>query len=76
MKKPFNIDYEKYLKHENRKSFGLEIDMVYEWEIDQCSFLIERLCSSSLIDGKKNWSPTFTKNNFKNYMFKTKILKF
>ena len=64
-KKPFNqADYEKYLKHEKIENlFGLEIDMVYEWEIG--SMLIfdrTRLhCSSSLIDGKKIGLTTFTK---------------
>ena len=49
-------DHQKYLKHEKIENLsGLEIDMVYEWEIG--SILIfdrTRLhCSSSLIDGKK-----------------------
>ena len=54
--KPFNKDdYEKYLKHEKIDNLsGLEIDLVYEWELG--SILIfdrTRLhCSSSLIDGK------------------------
>jgi hypothetical protein len=57
-------DYEKYLTHENIENLsGLEIDMVYEWEIG--SMLIfdrTRLhCSSSLIDGKKIGLTTFTK---------------
>ena len=64
-KKPFNKDdYEKYLKHEKIENLsGLEIDMVYEWELG--SLLIfdrTRLhCSSSLIDGKKIGLTTFTK---------------
>ena len=64
-KKPFNKDdYEKYLKHEKIENLsGLEIDIVYEWELG--SLLIfdrTRLhCSSSLIDGKKIGLPTFTK---------------
>ena len=63
--KPFKkSDYEKYLTHENIENLsGLEIDMVYEWEIG--SILIfdrTRLhCSSSLIDGKKIGLTTFTK---------------
>ena len=63
--KPFNkSDYEKYLKHEKIENLsGLEIDMVYEWELG--SMLIfdrTRLhCSSSLIDGKKIGLTTFTK---------------
>ena len=64
-KKPFNQDqYNKYLKHENIENLsGLEIDLVYEWEIG--SMLIfdrTRLhCSSSLIEGKKIGLTTFTK---------------
>ncbi len=64
-KKPFSKeDYEKYLKHEKIDNLlGLEIDLVYEWEIG--SMLIfdrTRLhCSSSLIDGKKIGLTTFTK---------------
>jgi len=49
-------DHEKYLKHEKIENLsGLEIDLVYEWEVG--SMLIfdrTRLhCSSSLIEGKK-----------------------
>ena len=64
-KKPFNKnDYEKYLKHEEIENLsGLEIDIVYEWELG--SMLIfdrSRLhCSSSLIEGKKIGLTTFTK---------------
>jgi hypothetical protein len=64
-KKPFKKeDYEKYLKHEKIENlFGLEIDLVYEWELG--SLLIfdrTRLhCSSSLIEGKKIGLTTFTK---------------
>tara|TARA_S200000501_G_scaffold313036_1_gene304267 strand:+ start:116 stop:823 length:708 start_codon:yes stop_codon:yes gene_type:complete len=64
-KKPFNKeDHEKYLKHEKIENLsGLEIDMVYEWELG--SMLIfdrTRLhCSSSKIDGKKLGLTTFTK---------------
>ena len=64
-KKPFDQDqYDKYLKHENIENLsGLEIDLVYEWEIG--SMLIfdrTRLhCSSSLIEGKKIGLTTFTK---------------
>ena len=64
-KKPFNIeDHEKYLKHEKIENLsGLEIDLVYEWELG--SLLIfdrTRLhCSSSVIDGKKIGLTTFTK---------------
>ena len=57
-------DHEKYLKHEKIENLsGLEIDLVYEWELG--SMLIfdrTRLhCSSSLIDGKKIGLATFTK---------------
>ena len=57
-------DHEKYLKHEKIENLsGLEIDLVYEWEVG--SMLIfdrTRLhCSSSLIDGKKLGLTTFTK---------------
>ena len=64
-KKSFNKDdHEKYLKHEKIENLsGLEIDLVYEWELG--SMLIfdrTRLhCSSSFIDGKKIGLTTFTK---------------
>jgi len=64
-KKPFNKDHQKkYLQHEKIENLnGLEIDLVYEWEIG--SILIfdrTRLhCSSSLIEGKKIGLTTFTK---------------
>jgi len=64
-KKSFNKkDHEKYLKHEKIENLsGLEIDIVYEWELG--SMLIfdrTRLhCSSSEIDGKKIGLTTFTK---------------
>tara|TARA_Y100001958_G_C21031298_1_gene404222 strand:+ start:84 stop:791 length:708 start_codon:yes stop_codon:yes gene_type:complete len=64
-KKPFKkADHEKYLKHEKIENLsGLEIDLVYEWELG--SMLIfdrTRLhCSSSLIEGKKIGLTTFTK---------------
>jgi len=63
--KPFDkSDYDKYLTHEKMENLlGLEIDIVYEWELG--SMLIfdrSRLhCSSSLIDGKKIGLTTFTK---------------
>ena len=62
--KPFSKEDHKYLKHEKIDNLsGLEIDLVYEWEIG--SMLIfdrTRLhCSSSLIDGKKIGLTTFTK---------------
>ena len=57
-------DHEKFLKHEHIQNLnGLEIDMVYEWELG--SMLIfdrTRLhCSSSKIEGKKIGLATFTK---------------
>ena len=57
-------DHAKYLKHEKIDNLsGLEIDLVYEWELG--SLLIfdrTRLhCSSSLIEGKKIGLTTFTK---------------
>ena len=57
-------DHEQYLKHEKIENLsGLEIDLVYEWEVG--SMLIfdrTRLhCSSSIIDGKKIGLTTFTK---------------
>ena len=63
--KPFKKeDHEKYLKHERIENLsGLEIDLVYEWELG--SLLIfdrTRLhCSSSKIEGKKIGLTTFTK---------------
>ena len=64
-KKPFNKeDHKNFLQHEKIENLsGLEIDLVYEWELG--SLLIfdrTRLhCSSSLIDGKKIGLTTFTK---------------
>ena len=63
--KPFSQDdHQKFLKHEKIENLsGLEIDLVYEWELG--SMLIfdrTRLhCSSSNIDGKKIGLTTFTK---------------
>ena len=64
-KKPFNKnDYEKYLKHEEIENLsGLEIDIVYEWELGSM-LIVDRTrlhCSSSLIEGKKIGLTTFTK---------------
>ena len=64
-KKPFNQEHhKKFLQHEKIENLsGLEIDLVYEWELG--SMLIfdrTRLhCSSSLIEGKKIGLTTFTK---------------
>ena len=63
--KPFKKeDYEKYLSHEKIENLsGLEIDLVYEWELGSV-LIFDRTrlhCSSSLIDGKKIGLTTFTK---------------
>ena len=64
-KKPFDIvAHKQYLNHEKIENLaGLEIDLVYEWELG--SMLIfdrTRLhCSSSVIEGKKIGLTTFTK---------------
>jgi hypothetical protein len=64
-KKPFDQEHhKKFLQHEKIENLsGLEIDLVYEWELG--SMLIfdrTRLhCSSSLIEGKKIGLTTFTK---------------
>ena len=64
-KRPFDtMAHKKYLNHEKIENLaGLEIDLVYEWELG--SMLIfdrTRLhCSSSIIDGKKIGLTTFTK---------------
>ena len=63
--KPFDkTNYTKYLTHEKIENLtGLEIDMVYEWELGtMLIFDRTRLhCSSSSIDGKKIGLTTFTK---------------
>ena len=64
-KKPFDIvAHKQYLNHEKIENLaGLEIDLVYEWELG--SMLIfdrTRLhCSSSVIEGEKIGLTTFTK---------------
>ena len=64
-KTPFDtVAHKQYLNHEKIENLaGLEIDLVYEWELG--SMLIfdrTRLhCSSSVIDGKKIGLTTFTK---------------
>ena len=64
-KKPFNQEHhKKYLQHEKIENLsGLEIDLVYEWELGtMLIFDRTRLhCSSSLIEGKKIGLTTFTK---------------
>jgi len=64
-KKPFKKEeHEKYLKHEKIENLsGLEIDLVYEWELGSI-LIFDRTrihCSSSLIEGKKIGLTTFTK---------------
>ena len=64
-KKPFSLeDHTKYLKHENIKNLeGLEIDLVYEWELGSM-LIFDRTnlhCSSSVIKGKKIGLTTITK---------------
>ena len=63
--KSFNeSNYKKYLKHEKIENLlGLEIDMVYEWELgSMLVFDRTRLhCASCIIDGKKIGLTTFTK---------------
>ena len=64
-KKSFNKEHhKKYLQHEKIENLnGLEIDLVYEWELGtMLIFDRTRLhCSSSLIEGKKIGLTTFTK---------------
>ena len=63
--KPFNKDdYNNYLQHEKIDNLvGLEIELVYEWEIGSM-LIFDRTnlhCSSSKIEGKKIGLTTFTK---------------
>ena len=54
----------KYLNHEKIENLiGLEIDLVYEWEVGSM-LIFDRTnlhCSSSIIEGKKIGLTTFTK---------------
>ena len=64
-KKPFNQnDHKKFLNHEKIENLlGLEIDLVYEWELGSM-LIFDRTnlhCSSSKIEGKKIGLTTFTK---------------
>tara|TARA_A100001011_G_scaffold362944_1_gene412431 strand:+ start:1413 stop:2153 length:741 start_codon:yes stop_codon:yes gene_type:complete len=64
-KKPFSeTDFKKYLKHERIDNLaGLEIELVYEWEIGSM-LIFDRTnlhCSSDKIEGKKIGLTTFTK---------------
>ena len=63
--KPFDEqDHKKYLSHEKIENLvGLEIDLVYEWEVGSM-LIFDRTnlhCSSSVIEGKKIGLTTFTK---------------
>ena len=63
--KPFDKKiHEQYLKHENIDNLkGLEVEMIYEWEIGSM-LIFDRShlhCSSSVIEGKKIGIATFTK---------------
>ena len=63
--KPFDEEaHRKYLNHEKIENLiGLEIDLVYEWEVGSM-LIFDRTnlhCSSSVIDGKKIGLTTFTK---------------
>ena len=63
--KPFDREiHKKYLNHEQIDNLaGLEIDLIYEWEIGSM-LIFDRTnlhCSSSVIDGKKLGLTTFTK---------------
>ena len=63
--KPFSTeDHKKYL-HDEKLNYlvGLEIDLVYEWELGSM-LIFDRTnlhCSSSKIEGKKVGLTTFTK---------------
>ena len=63
--KPFDEEiHKKYLGHEKIENLtGLEVEMVYEWEIGSM-LIFDRTnlhCSSSVIEGKKIGLTTFTK---------------
>ena len=62
---PFDAKiHKKYLRHEKIENLsGLEIELIYEWEIGSM-LVFDRThlhCSSSIIDGKKIGLTTFTK---------------
>ncbi len=64
-KKPFDKKiHEKYLKHEKIENLvGLEIELVYEWELGSM-LIFDRTnlhCSSCKIEEKKIGLTTFTK---------------
>lgn len=61
--KPFDEQlYKKYLNHEKIENLiGLEVELIYEWEVGSM-LIFDRSnlhCSSSVIDGKKNWFNNF-----------------
>ena len=63
--KPFDENlHKKYLTHEKIENLiGLEIELVYEWEVGSM-LIFDRTnlhCSSSVIEGKKIGLTTFTK---------------
>lgn len=63
--KPFDKEiHKKYLNHEKIENLkGLEVDMIYEWEVGSM-LIFDRTsihCSSSVIEGKKLGIATFTK---------------
>ena len=63
--KPFDKNiHKKYLQHEKIENLkGLEVELIYEWEIGSM-LIFDRShlhCSSSVIDGKKIGIATFTK---------------
>ncbi len=63
--KPFDKEIHKnYLNHEKIENLkGLEVDMIYEWEVGSM-LIFDRTsihCSSSVIEGKKLGIATFTK---------------
>ena len=63
--KPFDKNiHEKYLKHEDINNLkGLEVELIYEWEVGSM-LIFDRThlhCSSSVIKGKKIGIATFTK---------------
>ena len=62
---PFDSDiHKKFLSHENIDNLvGLEIELIYDWEIGSM-LIFDRTnlhCSSSIIKGKKIGLTTFTK---------------
>ena len=57
--KPFDTEiHHKFINHEKIENLiGLEVELIYEWEVGSM-LIFDRTnlhCSSSVIDGKKNW---------------------